>query len=725
MGVKQCGELFPREYDAKRRGRMVEDIESPHLGDMLSVAERVQEGLGGRSGTEFKRWLRESVGALTVGDGGVIEALRDLEVPLVTTNYDGLLAEVTKRPVVTWRETDEVARVLRGGSDGVLHLHGHWKQPESVVLGIRSYEAVRQDEHAQAVMRALAMTTSLVFVGCGEGLTDPNFQPFLAWLERVNAGNTARHYRLCREEEVEKLQAEHPQGQRVFVLAYGKKHDELAGFLAGLKTGGVAGTGIRADKGVEVRKEKGPRHSEAIAEYLKRLRKATAKLQLMGIGKGIPIEFPIEQAYVPLNVMARMAMGDEVAGWGKKERREGEVYGDGEIELAKVFGYAKKREHSGVILLGDPGAGKTTGARQFCWRVLQVAELGPVAGLPADVIPVFLRLRDLRREHGTLNEFIRAALAAPNAGRAEVENPAGDLLERKGILWVFDGLDEVVDEATRVKVCQWIQKAMEDRAEDFYLVTSRYQGYQGKVSLGPSFCRFQVKPLTPEQVGEFVEHWYGAVFRRLHGDGPEVGEKAAAEVASLRGILAQPDYRIGRLRELPANPLMLTILCVVHHENHNLPRRRADLYARCVRVLVEHWRQEVREAAGLTPFDPEAAESVLGSVAWWMHGEDDRTTETVAALGDAATRALVDIAGGAGVGRAGRQSVGRRRGESGGGGPGGGGGGGRGGAGGGGGGGKGGGGRAGGGTGISSSGGCGMRAGFWRRTGMGRWVFCI
>ena len=334
------------------------------------------------------------------------------------------------------------------------------------------------------------------------------------------------------------------------------------------------------------------------------------------------IELPIEQAYIPLNVIAQRELADAQPEHFDKRKLAAtagprDARGDGPIELAEIFSHAARHHQRGVILLGDPGAGKTTGARQFCWRVLQGPDACARLGLPREVVPVFLRLRSLKAAHASLRAFIGDTVAAPDAP-ANVARPGDDLFERDAVLWVFDGLDEVVDEATRVRVCHWIDAMRKDRTGDHFLVTSRYQGYQGQVNLGPSFCQFQVRPLDTAQVADFVAHWYRAVFRRLHGEGAEIDARAEAEIKSLLALLAEPEYRIGRLRELPANPLLLTILCVVHHENHNLPRRRADLYARCVRVLVEHWRQEMRVAVGLAPFDPEAAESVLAALAWWL-----------------------------------------------------------------------------------------------------------
>lgn len=658
LGVERCLALDPGlgQDFAKI---LAAEIESRDLDNLLSAAEKVERKLRKCGKPEFGRWLKDCFESLRPLESAVLDALRDLHAPLATPNYDSLLTSATGRPVVTWRQRDQVSPLLQDFTKGILHLHGHWEQPDSVVLGIRTYEEVRQNEHAKAVLHSLAMNHSLVFVGCGDGLTDPNFQPFLTWLGGVNADNPARHYRLALDHEVAELQKQHPPEQRIRVLGYGTDHAALPGFLRSL-----APTTPPPPPPPPP-----PPLSPALRAHLQRLREEVAKLRLVGIGKGVSIELPIEQAYIPLHVLAQRELADAQPEHFDKRKltppdglRDGDD--DGPIELAAIFSHAARHRQRGVILLGDPGAGKTTGARQFCWRVLQGADECARLGLPRDVVPVFLRLRYFKPTHPDLKAFICETVAAPNAP-ASVARPGGDLFEREAVLWVFDGLDEVVDEATRERVCKWIDEMRADRPGDHFLVTSRYQGYQGPVNLGPSFCQFQVRPLDAPQVAEFVAHWYRAVFRRLHGAGAEIDARADAEIESLRALLAEPDYRIGRLRELPANPLLLTILCVVHHENHNLPRRRADLYARCVRVLVEHWRQDARAAAGLAPFDPEAAESVLAALAWWLHSEENRVTETLPRLGAEAARALRDLAAHSGLGTAGNKFIARMRDDSG------------------------------------------------------------
>jgi hypothetical protein len=81
-----------------------EQIGSGDLGWMLGAAEDITDRLGGRSGGEYRRWLADSVGSLRVRDPSVIGSLAALDVPLATTNYDGLIEEVTCWPPVTWRD---------------------------------------------------------------------------------------------------------------------------------------------------------------------------------------------------------------------------------------------------------------------------------------------------------------------------------------------------------------------------------------------------------------------------------------------------------------------------------------------------------------------------------------------------------------------------------------------------------------------------------------------
>jgi tetratricopeptide (TPR) repeat protein len=234
-GVARCEELALKPLPDAWGERTRKQLHSGDTEELLLAAEAITGRLGGPEHGEYRRWLRETVGALPLRDDAVLAALRDLDVPLATTNYDGLLEQVMGWPAVTWRDGAQVQRVLRGQDKGVLHLHGHWDDPASVVLGVRSYERVLGDAHAQTMQQALAALRTLVFVGFGAGLEDPNFGALRLWMAKVLKGSEYRHYRLARAADLEAVRAQHGPDERVIVVPFGAEHPDLAPFLRRLR----------------------------------------------------------------------------------------------------------------------------------------------------------------------------------------------------------------------------------------------------------------------------------------------------------------------------------------------------------------------------------------------------------------------------------------------------------------------------------------------------------
>ena len=217
----------------------------------IDAAQMITREFGGTRGGELRAWLRTSVGAFSgeVREREVLDSLKALSergVLLATVNYDGLLEAATGLPPVTWRDASKVQRVIRREDRGVLHLHGYWEAPDSLVFGARSYDEVVADEHARTVLKALGMQRTFLFVGHGAGLQDPNWGSFLRWAEGVFAGLEHRHYRLVRDDERDRVQAEHPQGQRILAIPYGASHADLGPFLRSLLPVAMAGPTMAA-----------------------------------------------------------------------------------------------------------------------------------------------------------------------------------------------------------------------------------------------------------------------------------------------------------------------------------------------------------------------------------------------------------------------------------------------------------------------------------------------
>jgi hypothetical protein len=199
--------------------------------------------LGGREGGEYARWLREIVGALKPVDTELIEAIASLRALIATTNYDSLLEAVTGLRAVTWDETSRLQRAARQDEEAILHLHGYWERPTTVVLGMPSYEAVLGDGPAQVMLRTLAYYKTLVLVGFGAGLQDPNFSALRQWMRSVLASSEYRHFRLVRNEERSDALNEHPLEERIIPITYGSSFEDLAPFLKALAPRAIAERG--------------------------------------------------------------------------------------------------------------------------------------------------------------------------------------------------------------------------------------------------------------------------------------------------------------------------------------------------------------------------------------------------------------------------------------------------------------------------------------------------
>lgn len=616
---------------------------------LIQAAESVEQKLKRFGDGEFSEWLRDTFEHLEAEEPSLIKAIVDLDLPIVTTNYDDLITKASDLKFLTWQEERKASRFLLGDDRRVLHLHGHWDEPESIILGIRSYEVVRHNEHTQTVMKSLATTKNLLFIGCGDdGLNDPNFGNFMSWLKAFDNHAERRHYRLVRNAD-----KRDPQG-RLFCVGYGDDYEELPDFVKQLRpTVAVpVPAPVRGGNDASAR----TKIPDSVAHYLARLKEDTSRLQLLRMGSDIQIDLPISDAYVPLKTCPTRHMEKTEPG----RYSEDHVAGDVSVELAEVFRLANDYHVRGVVLLGEPGAGKTTGARQLAWQLSSGQRLAKDLGLPVNSIPVLLRFKNFSSQSINDDIGLRGFLEQQTACKAApdgLNSPGVDLWNGRGgpLLWILDGLDEIIDPMHRQKVSGWIQEAICDRPNDYFLVTCRYAGYfKPGVPLGDGFVQFHVRPLEPVQIRQFVNSWYSTAYRKL-------GQSADAQTRSeaLLTMLEQPAYQTQRIRELSSNPLMLTILCIVYHKNQKLPRDRFHLYKQCVEVLLEHWRH------GATEFDSMSAQSVLARVAWWMHSEQNRTAAPLNSLSKQASLGLKGIKEDDGLGQDGATFLNRMKDETG------------------------------------------------------------
>lgn len=199
---------------------------------LLSAAEVIAGRLRAKSAGTYHRWLKDTVGKLEPTSPELLRLLAGMAGILATLNYDALLEKATGRSPVTWQQADKVEEVLRGARrDAVLHLHGYYDEPNSVILGATSYARIVDDAHSRTLLQLLTMDRTLLFVGCGGTVSDPNFSALIHWAREARAKTTHRHFLLCREEEQEKLRDQLQSVPWLHVISYGPDYAGLLPFV--------------------------------------------------------------------------------------------------------------------------------------------------------------------------------------------------------------------------------------------------------------------------------------------------------------------------------------------------------------------------------------------------------------------------------------------------------------------------------------------------------------
>jgi hypothetical protein len=302
-----------------------------------------------------------------------------------------------------------------------------------------------------------------------------------------------------------------------------------------------------------------------------------------------------------------------------------------------------------LVILGDPGSGKTTLARWLTVKLAQamltktnnvivsleevdpeVKESSKTVNLGLTRLPVLLRISDYaeayEKEPLMLIEYLGyhpwfGQFPSHSGERLEpqsLNNLITNHLRRGEAVIILDGLDEITGSTTREDIVREIETFIEDWINgkgqtksqqlnkywwdliDFgipvstggnqIIITSRIVGYHASPLRG-NLTHVTIEPMRRVAVEHFCDTWTLAIYQQIRPNDPsEVIERIAAnESQALKSAIYDPERP--RIRELASNPLLVTILGLVFHSRGSLPQHRAELYQLAMEILIEDWRK--------------------------------------------------------------------------------------------------------------------------------------
>ncbi len=265
----------------------------------------------------------------------------------------------------------------------------------------------------------------------------------------------------------------------------------------------------------------------------------------------------------------------------------------GNVKEKRVEGLKAVLEKQQLMILGRPGAGKTTFLKRLAIECLN-------GNFLADRLPIFVTLKEFAEAEGQpgILEFVAKLVIPPNPpskGGDMIKVPllkgdlGGSLITRSTLISILasgrglvllDGLDEVMEQ-DHDRVIREIREFAERYSQNHIVITCRIAARE---YIFQQFTEVEMADFDDDQIQSFADKWF-----RTKEKNPEstTGAMFWKELESRKPV-----------KELAANPLLLTLLCLEFDNSSAFPQSRSELYERALNVLLSKWDGQRRIQRG-------------------------------------------------------------------------------------------------------------------------------
>jgi energy-coupling factor transporter ATP-binding protein EcfA2 len=247
-----------------------------------------------------------------------------------------------------------------------------------------------------------------------------------------------------------------------------------------------------------------------------------------------------------------------------------------------------------VIVVGEAGSGKSTLLRRMLLRIIEENErAGQRAPIPILIQFKKLDIDDAQGIEKALNiEFSRFSPTGLVAPEGETD------LADDSVVLLLDGLDELKTEDRINQALNLVRGFNRKYPQIRTILTSRLSDIFEKPEVLSNYLVLRIAGLTPVQMVEFVENWFGQ-------DSP-VGKRLARFVQAPNS-----------LQGLPKTPFTIALVAILYESGtKEIPANLTELFAKYVELALARW--DTSKDISLQ-FEWKVKEFILRRVSWELH----------------------------------------------------------------------------------------------------------